>query len=407
MAEKARARLKSIVTTFRDHPTEVKGAPLPDEVDVVLTPCEVNLAHGTGTLLFRLFPDSSSIVSLRNSNFYGQPQVFGAANFCLPAGQPTRTEIVTWIKWWLHGTKVRRIICFPYLPMDPVMAIVMKELYNAPLCTYIMDDKNVCAEGISDTLMEELLAKSELRLVISPEMRAAYEKKYGMKFWLVPPLVPSEIIHAEPRLLAPEIPLNRGVLLGNIWGQRWLDLLRETFRGSGFQVDWYCNQKKPAALKFEPADLEQDGIRFMEPVKEADLPEVLARYAYAIVPSDTFDGQSTPSVRAIAELSLPSRIPTLMTTSHLPILVLGHPETCAARFVRRFDIGEVAPYETAAVRSALERLSDPATQDRIRRRSAELGPNFSSDGAADWIWRSLAAGRACDQRYEELMPADV
>ena len=67
MAEKARTRLKSIVTTFRDHPADVKGTALPEEVDAVLTPCEVNSSHGTGTLLFRLFPDSSSIVSLRSS----------------------------------------------------------------------------------------------------------------------------------------------------------------------------------------------------------------------------------------------------------------------------------------------------------------------------------------------------
>jgi hypothetical protein len=112
-------------------------------------------------------------------------------------------------------------------------------------------------------------------------------------------------------------------------------------------------------------------------------------------------------VRAIAELSLPSRIPTMMTTSHIPILVLGHPETCAARIVRRFGLGEVAPYEPTAVRAALQRLTDAATQDRIRRRAAELSPMFASDDAAGWIWRSLAEGRACDERYENLMTADL
>jgi hypothetical protein len=284
---------------------------------------------------------------------------------------------------------------------------VMKELFNAPLCTYVMDDKNVCAEGISDELMQELLAKSELRLVISPEMRGAYEKKYGMKFWLMPPLVSEEIIQRRCCALSPDVSLHRGVLLGNIWGQRWLDMLRATFRNSGYQVDWYCNQKKPADLTFDPQEMERDGIRFMQPVKEADLPGVLAKYPYAIVPSDTLDGQSSPSVQAIAQLSLPSRIPTILTTSHLPFLVLGHPETAAARFVERFELGEVVPYETSAVQAALQRLSNGETQSQIRARAAELTSSFSSHGSADWIWSSLAAGQACDGRYEKLMPADV
>jgi hypothetical protein len=404
MAEKARARLKSIVTTFREQ-SEEKRVPLPDEVDVVITPCEVNQLHGTGTLLHRLFPDSSAIVSLRTSNFYGVPQDFGVMNFCLPIGQNTREQIVTWIQWWLNGTKVRRIICLPYLPIEVQVAIVLKETLNVPLCTYIMDDKNVCAEGISDEMMREMLIRSDLRLVISPEMREAYEKKYDMRFWLMPPLVPEEIIHAEPRSLDPSLSLRRGVLLGNIWGQRWLEMLRETFRGSGFQVDWYCNQKKPEFLEFDRDELERDGIRFMDPVAEAELPAVLAKYAFAVVPSDTLDGQSPPAVQAIAELSLPSRIPTIMTTSHLPVLVLGHPKTAAAGFVARFDLGEIVPYETEAVRAALERLTQPETQARIRAAAAQASPHFSSRGAAEWIWKSLEAGKPHTQLYEELMPA--
>jgi hypothetical protein len=407
MAEKARARLKSVVSTFGSVAPDGEKAILPALVDIVITPCEVNQLHGTGTLLFRLFPDSREILSLRTSSFYGQPQTFGAQNYCFPPGQTSRQDIATWVQWWLNGAKVRRVIVFPYLPMDPLVAIVIKELFRVPLCTYIMDDKNVCAEGIPDALMDELLAKSDLRLVISPEMRDAYARKYGMPFWLMPPLVPEAILHSRPLPLDPAIPLDRGVLLGNIWGQRWLEMLRDTFRGTGFKVDWYCNQKTPAGLTFDPVEMEADGIRFMQPIPEAELPATLAKYPYAVVPSDTFDGQSPPAVRAIAELSLLSRIPTIMTTSHLPILVLGHPGTCAARFVTRFGIGEVTPYESGAVRAALQRLSAPETQTRIRARAARLSPSFSSQDSADWIWRSLAAGAPCDQRYESLMPANA
>ena len=405
IAEKARTRLQSVIASLREgRPANLNVIRLPNPADVVVTPCEVNELHGTGTLLLRIFRDSSSIVSLRTSNFYDLPQNFGAANFCLPLAQASRSEVLSWVKWWLNTTSVRRVLCLPYLPADPIVGITVKELFNVPLCTYIMDDKNVCTNGIPDSLMEELLAKSDLRLVISPEMREAYEKKYRLKFYLLPPLVSDELLTRNPLHHVNGVKPRSCVLIGNIWGQRWLDLLRNTFRNSGYQVDWYCNQKNPRALTFDRADLARDGISLLDPIPESDLPAILSQYAFAIVPSDTLDGKSPPSVQAIAELSLPSRIPFMLATSHLPIVVLGHPETSAARFVERFKFGAVVPYDADAVRTAFKRLSEPEIQSVIRGRAAALSASFSARGSADWIWRSLEAGEACDLTYEKLMP---
>lgn len=405
IAEKARTRLQSVIASLREgRPTNLNVVRLPNPADVVVTPCEVNELHGTGTLLLRIFKDSPSVISLRTSNFYDLPQNFGVANFCLPLAQASRSEVLSWVKWWLNTTSVRRVVCLPYLPADPVVGITVKELFNARLCTYIMDDKNVCTNGIPDSLMEELLAKSDLRLVISPEMREAYEKKYRLKFYLLPPLVSDELLRKTPLRQLNGVKPRRCVLIGNIWGQRWLDLLRNTIRNSGYQIDWYCNQKKPRALCFDRNELEQDGIRLLDPIPEVDLPAILAQYACAIVPSDTLDGKSPPNVQAIAELSLPSRIPFVIATSHLPIVVLGHPATSAARFVDRFKFGAVVPYDADAVRTALERLSEPETQAAIRCRAAALSGSFSARGSSDWIWRSLEAGKACDLTFEKLMP---
>ncbi len=410
IAEKARARLQSVLTSLRDgRPEDVQRQAglnhLPPESDVVITPCEVNELHGTGTLLLRIFPDWSSIVSLRTSNFYNGEQAFGAAQLCLPLAQASGPEISSWLKWYLGRTSVRRIVSLPYLPADVLVTLALKRMFDAPLCTYIMDDKNVCAEGISDSLMQELLANSELRLVISPEMQEAYGKKYGMKFWQLPPLVPQELIRTAPVQLPADADPRRGVLLGNIWGQRWLEMLRKSFRDTGYQVDWYCNDKNPGSLLFTRAELKADGITLRDPIQEPELPATLSRYAYAVVPSDTLDGQSPPAVQAIAELSLPSRIPTIVTTSHLPILVLGHPNTSAARFVERFQLGAIVPYEAAAVRRALENLLQSESQSQIRKRAAAVSASFSAAGSADWIWRSLERGEACDLTYENLMPS--
>jgi hypothetical protein len=239
--------------------------------------------------------------------------------------------------------------------------------------------------------------------VISPEMRDAYEKKYRMRFWVVPPVVSERILRRAPLPSRNGDGRKRGVLLGNVWGQRWLDLLREVFRGGDVEIDWYCNQKKPHGLKYDRAELARDGIRQCDPIAEDDLPGVLAGYDFAVVPSDQLDGQSPLPVRAIAELSLPSRMVTLLAVGHLPMVVLGSPKTCAAAFVQRMQLGTVAPYERSAVRAAIDEVLAPATQAAIRERAAALSGRFTADGVADWIWRSLDAGKAATLDFEEML----
>jgi hypothetical protein len=382
---------------------DVELVRLPNPADLVITACEVNELHGTGTLLLRIFADSSSIISLRTSNFYDGVQNFGAAKLALPLAKARKPEIESWLRWYIGNAAVRRILCIPYTPAEPIVALAAHKMLNAPLCTYIMDDKNVCAEGISDAAMHNLLAKSQLRLAISPEMRDSYEAKYRMKFWVMPPLVPDSIMLDAPVSTPDAADMRCGVLLGNIWGQRWLDMLRDTFSGTGFRVDWYCNQKTPSGLSFDRDELDRHGITLMDPIAESELPAVLSRYPYAVVPSDPLDGRSPPALQALAELSLPSRMVTMMAVAHLPMLLLGSLRTCGAGFIRRFGLGSVAPYEAEALRAALEMLATPQSQLAIRRRAAELSHYFTARGSDDWIWKSLEASRPCTLCYEELM----
>ena len=355
IAEKARARLQAVlaggkIDSQSQHKTELTR--LPDPSDLVITACEVNSMHGTGTLLLRIFADSSSIISLRTHNYYDVCDGFGGAVLSLPLAQAARPEISSWLRWYLAGTSVRRILCLPYTPAEVTLALTAHEVLGAPLCTYIMDDASVCANGISDELIHELYAKSRLRLTISPEMRDAYERKHRMRFWVLPPVVSESIVQRTPVWPADGIDGKRGVLLGNIWGQRWLDLLRAMFRGpeNGIEIDWYCNQKKPHGLNFDRDELVRDGIHQCDPVEESMLPDVLSRYSFAVVPSDMLDGQSPLPVRAIAEFSLPSRMVTVVTVGHMPMLVLGSPKTCAGCFVQRFQLGTVSPYDRLAGR---------------------------------------------------------
>jgi hypothetical protein len=377
---------------------------LPSPADVVVSAFEVNELHGVGILLLRIFPDSRSIVSIRSASYYAGTKLFGAARFCLPQRGASRSEIRSQVHDWLGGTPVRRILCCPYHPEDVTVALEAKDLFGVPLCTYLMDDRNICDSGISDSEMEELVAKSRLRLTISPEMQAAYERKYRKKFWFLPPLVSDELIHAAAHRVYRAFDPPRGVLIGNIWGQRWLDRLRATFRGSGFELDWYCNQKNPLFLQFDRSELERDGIRWCDPLPESALASALLKYSYAVVPSGAFDDHDTPSLQAIAELSLPSKIPFILATSQLPILVLGDSRTAAARNVERLQIGATAPYESAVLKTVLENLMAPETRASIGRRAGAVAKAFSAKGAADWIWQSLDKGEPVDYKFEKLMP---
>jgi hypothetical protein len=296
----------------------------------------------------------------------------------------------------LGGSRIARIVCIPYFPDDVVNAIVLHDIFNAPLCTYLMDDQNILCDGIPDALMSELLEKSTLRLAISPEMCQAYEHKFGHRFWLVPPLAPRQFIPHEVNYAGSVRP-NQGIIIGNIWGKRWTELLCETVRGSGVTLDWYSSRGDVAA--FTDEELARDGIVVHERRADAELTPILRRYAFAVVPSGTLD--EADDRRFIAQLSLPSRITYTMATSHTPMLVLGSPDTVAARFVTRTGIGLSAPYDPRGFQGVVDRITEPETNRRMREAAFRLAPKYSDQGAAQWIWDSLARGGPVDDRYQE------
>ncbi|MBZ5604026.1 MAG: hypothetical protein LAO79_17130, partial [Acidobacteriia bacterium] len=239
----------------------------------------------------------------------------------------------------------------------------------------------------------ELLEKSALRLAISPELAHAYERKYQTKMWLMPPVVPH-------RFIPPYANYGRGadpVIVGNIWGRRWVELLRRTVSGSGVKLRWFNNGEFPW-LPCSVKDLESDGI-FPQQQSAPDqaLISILRDASFVVLPSGTLD--DSDDRRAIARLSFPSRIPYILASSHAPILVLGHPDTAAARFVTREGIGMVAPYETSGFLEAVRRISAPEMNRRYREAAFGIAKRYTDLGAAEWIWNSLASGRPADGRY--------
>ena len=112
-------------------------------IDVLVSPTEVNLRHGTGVLIKRIFGQGAGFVSIRTTNHYSEEHDFGEAAFCLPFTGMRRENIFSQAHQWLVGVDVRRVLCIPYFADDLVVAIAVAELFHAPLCVYVMDDHNL------------------------------------------------------------------------------------------------------------------------------------------------------------------------------------------------------------------------------------------------------------------------
>jgi hypothetical protein len=302
----------------------------------------------------------------------------------------------------LNGGTIRRIVCIPFFPDDLVTAICLRELFNAPLCIYVMDDNNIGAHGIPDDLFREALSKAQLRLGISPEIRDAYEQKFGFPFFVLPPLVERENILSEPVL--PEaafLERRAGALVGNVWSQQWLERLRATVRAAGIKVNWYGNTSAPW-LHYTQGELAADGITVEGFLREEDLIEKLRWHPFALIPSGSLDEHDDRP--ELARLSLPSRIPYLAAIANLPMIVLGHSDTAAGHFVKRFGLGRVSAYDGTELRRVAELITTPEEQIRCRKNAAQRAGAFTMERPGEWLWDSLAKGTPADDRFERLMP---
>jgi hypothetical protein len=263
-----------------------------------------------------------------------------------------------------------------------------------------MDDRNVQSDGIPDALLGELLRRSALRLAISQELCDALQGKYGVPVAFVPPVVDPALVPRDPVPLPADA--RRGAMIGNVWGRRWLGRLLDALEGSGVELEWFASAP-PRWHAAGVAELRRAGVRRREGLPDAALAAELRRAAFAVLPTGTLDAEDDNA--AIARFSLPSKLVYTTAVAHLPVLVVGHPGTAAARFVTRAGIGLTVPYERRAFRAAAAELARPEVQRALRARAAALAPAFSADGARAWIWRSLEAGGPIDDRWERLRGA--
>jgi hypothetical protein len=372
----------------------------PEPVDLVVTHCEVSDRHGTGVLLGRLLGEGGATVTVRSCDLYGGVQEFGRARFKITHGQAPRPEAYANLLATIGGLDVRRILCVPYALDEIRSALAAQDLFGAPLCTWVMDDQNIESDGIADAPLRELFARSRLCLAISPELRQAYQAKFGGQFALAPPAVRPEHLQLAAAMPEPgRLARRQGLVFGNIWGEAWFEGLLGALAGAGVPVDWHHGGGTPWR-KLDPARLAASGITDRPFLPEPELVATLRASPYVLIPTGTFEGDDPH--RFIARLSLPSRLAYVVATAGTPVVVLGHPETAAARFVTRHGLGRVVPYQRAALVDAVAGICTPEAQLGHRRAAAALAPALSAGGMSAWIWRSLEAGRPIDHRFAAL-----
>jgi hypothetical protein len=369
-------------------------------VDLLVTRCEVNDRHGTGVLLRRIFGPGGGVVTVRSHDFYGGEQAFGAARVKLAHAEATRGSIYASLLATIGRLEVRRILCIPYDQDEIRTALAAQDLFGAPLCTWVMDDQNIEDVGIPDASLRELFARSTLRLAISSELQLAYRRKFGVSFGLAPPAVDPLYLQLKPTPADPaRLAARRGLVFGNIWGEAWFDGLLDALDGAAIEVDWHHGGGTPWRA-LDPARLARSGITNRPFLPEQELVAALRASPFVLVPSGTLEGDDPH--RFIARLSLPSRLVYVVAAAGTPVVVLGHPDTAAARFVIRHGLGLVVPYRRAELARAVAALCTPEAQARHRAAASALAPALSAQGMERWLWRSLEAGQPIDDRFATL-----
>jgi FkbM family methyltransferase len=364
--------------------------------NVVVTHDEVNDRHGTGVLVQRLVAGRDDVLSIRGQDHYGGEHVLGRAQLAVPPSLTDRADIYRWTLGAMRGIEVGWILCVPLGPPEIAVALALRDAHSVPLCLYLMDDQNLEGHDIPDELMSEAIDKATVRFAISSDMRGAYEAKYGRRFWILPPTLPPGVIPGRPRPTGHD----RGVVVGNIWGRGWLEALRETVREAGLEVDWYPNAPRGGWLDVDPAELAVDGLRLLEPLPAFDLARRLRDYEFALMPSAPRLGG--PESHAVAALSLPSRLATVVGATELPIVVLGDADTCAARFVSFFDLGVSCSYGGRELRDAVEGFRGDGPRAALDEAVGRMRRLLHVDDLGGWIERAIVGGRPPTLHFEEL-----
>ena len=375
----------------------VSAKAIPDGATLVITHAELSSRHGTGALLLKLLRQEPPLAVFYSKDFFKTHDIDVAAFHIAHSGNQLQSGRRS-VESLLVHKPIRRILCVPFYEDEVQTALAAQACTGAPLALYIMDDQNIHVHEIPDKPLGRLIQQANICVAISPALCAAYQEKYRRRFWLAPPTAdPDLFVPADHRFEVKTPP--RGILVGNLWSSHTLGRFRETIRRSGLQIDWCGNAGKPF-IQLDPDELSKEGIFLRSHLPEPSFIELARAADFAVIPAGTLEGSDTHEW--LARASLPSRIVYLMATANVPMIVMGHPETAAARFVTDLGLGTVCDYTADSFQSAVSRVTDPPVSAKIRQRARSISPTFSTRELANWLWESMERGQAVDDRFEKF-----
>lgn len=356
--------------------------------DLLLCHEEVTHRQGTGVLLKRFFPDATEFLTVRSRTFHNGKVELSGTHFALDLPELSADVRKVILGRLLAPYQIRRILCVPYFASDYEHALAAKELTQAPLCTFAMDDQTVYCRQVPRDLARRVFAASELRLVISPEMAAVYGQTFKLPFHFMPPVLTHADDSVSNRWSPALMPAKRVAMIGNVWTAKRFQQLRAFVRSTGWTVDWFGPGPKAAWLRAEPDVLLQDGICCRGFLPEAELIAALADYPAVVIPSGMLDAEEDNE--AFSRLSLPSRMLFVLVKTRTPMLVLGSRETAAGRFVLQHGIGLCTSYDPAEATVRLNTLTDRGARPAYIAAAEKAAGCYVLSQPGEWIWNSLA-----------------
>jgi hypothetical protein len=354
--------------------------------EVLITSGEINDRHGTGLLLSRLFSGKSAF-NIHARSFYGIQGNFPAVELANGGANDRFAGFI--VREIAALLQVQHILVVPYMPDDVHTALVLRQATRAPLATWVMDDQAVFSQNLSRAWLDDLFAQSDIRFVISPEMKEEYQKAFDFPFFVLPPTVSQELLGSAGQTSEAENGSKSCALIGNVWSARWLTRLESVIESSGWKVNCYGHG---AGGTPDRPEFVRKGF-----VSEEQLARGLAAAPFVISPTGT--GDDDDDSLHLTRLSLPSRLPYLLAVHKVPILVLGSAESCAARFVTRLGVGLRCGYSRDEFQRATKQLCDQQFNARCRENCRRYAALFGDNGLADWIWKSATAGAPIDSRF--------
>src|SRR5690606_9649990 len=148
-------------------------------------------------LIKAMFGQSPHLLAIRSRDHYEGQQDFGTSSLKLSYPTQARQSAYAAVVEIARSTSLRRAFCIPYITDEVYTALALTNALGIPLGFQVMDDSNLAESRIPDRLMRELIQHSQICFAISPEMRDAYQKKFGVHFWMLPPVLRADLVKRD------------------------------------------------------------------------------------------------------------------------------------------------------------------------------------------------------------------